>query len=63
MACAWLAACASAPPREIAAADSASRTAATGYTPVLTGYTAGRPVAPRAWREQNEMVAPKEKKP
>lgn len=32
---------------------------AASYRPVLSGYTAERPVGPKPWREQNERVAPK----
>lgn len=32
---------------------------AVSYRPVLSGYTAQRPVEPKPWREQNERVAPK----
>jgi hypothetical protein len=32
---------------------------AASYRPVLSGYTAQRPVDPKSWREQNERVAPK----
>ena len=58
--CAVLSACA--PRTELpAAADPASPVTATGYRPVLSGYETARPAEPKAWRERNDAVAPREK--
>jgi hypothetical protein len=58
--CAALTACAPRP--EIPpVAQAESRAAATGYSPVLSGYRSARPAEAKPWRERNDAVAPKEK--
>lgn len=56
--------CAAIPPRpsaDVAASDPGVRVPSAGYRPVLSGYVSQRPVAPAAWRQQNEQVAPRPK--
>ena len=64
-ACVLLAAlqgCAALPPApEAAAADPVAPTRPVAYRSVTGGYVSQRPVAPSAWREQNERVAPQVK--
>lgn len=57
-----LAGCTTAPTVLLAVADPADPDApvrAVRYSPVLTGYSSQRPVAPMPWRERNERVTPK----
>ena len=59
------AACLSAPEKPFAGPDPSDpqvRVPAATYRPVLGGYTSQRPVGPAPWREQNERVAPAEKR-
>lgn len=56
--------CAAIPPQpfaDAAASDPDVRVPPVGYRPVLSGYVSQRPVAPAAWRQQNERVAPRPK--
>lgn len=43
-------------------ADPAVRVPATDYRSVLSGYARQRPVEPAPWREQNDRVAPAQKR-
>ena len=55
----------STPPRPLAGLDPSdpnARVPATAYRPVLRGYVSQRPVEPAPWREQNDRVAPAEKR-
>lgn len=57
-----LAGCTAARTATVAANDPAdpnAPVASARYQPVLSGYTAQRPVGPKPWREQNERVTPK----
>lgn len=59
------AACLSAPGVPTAGPDPSDpkvRVPAATYRSVLDGYTRQRPVEPAPWREQNERVAPSEKR-
>jgi hypothetical protein len=63
--CLPFAACLSVPERPTAgpdAADPKARAPVVAYRPVLDGYRSQRPVEPAPWREQNERVAPAEKR-
>jgi hypothetical protein len=63
--CLPFAACMSVPERPLAGPDPSDptvRVRATEYRPVLGSYAAQRPVEPAPWREQNERVAPAEKR-
>lgn len=63
--CLMTAACFAPPERPLAGPDPAdpnARAPATAYRPVLGGYVSQRPVEPAPWREQNERVAPAEKR-
>lgn len=42
--------------------DPRARVPRVGYRPVLGSYASRRPVEPTPWREQNERVAPAEKR-
>ena len=59
------AACAATPERLHAGADPSdpeARVTPAGYRPALGGYVSQRPVEPAPWRQQNERVAPSEKR-
>lgn len=56
--------CAATPPRPFTGAEASDlgvRVPPVSYRPVLSGYVSQRPVAPAAWRQQNERVAPQPK--
>lgn len=58
-------ACFAAPERPFAGPDPSdpkTRVPAATYRPVLGGYVSQRPVDPAPWREQNDRVAPAEKR-
>ena len=62
---AWLGGCAAAPPVPFAGPDPADPSAhapAAAYRPVTGDYRGGRPVDPRPWGEQNQGVAPGDKR-
>lgn len=53
------------PPRPFTGSDPSdpkARVPAATYRPVLSGYVSQRPVEPAPWREQNDRVAPAEKR-
>lgn len=62
---AWLGGCSAAPPSTFAGSDPAdpsARAPAATYRPVTGDYRSARPVDPRPWGEQNQGVAPGEKR-
>ena len=63
--CLLTAACFSPPERPMAGPDPSDprvHVPAATYRPVLGGYVSQRPVEPAPWREQNDRVAPAEKR-
>jgi hypothetical protein len=60
-----LSGCAGTPARLLAGpdpSDPAVRVPPAAYRPAVGGYTSQRPVAPAPWREQNERVAPAQRR-
>ncbi|WP_024574295.1 MULTISPECIES: hypothetical protein [unclassified Afipia] len=55
-----VAGCAARPPVSVGPdpSDPGARTPRTGYSSTIGRYTSQRPVAPSAWKKQNEQVAP-----
>ena len=61
LSCLILGACTRMPAGQVAAADPQSASPPIAYRPALSGYETARPIEPKAWRERNDAVAPKEK--
>lgn len=62
---AWLGGCSSAPPSAFSGpdpADPSEHARPASYRPVTGDYRSARPVDPRPWGEQNQGVAPGEKR-